>query len=653
MRLLQAGLKGRRAVFAACLVVGVLLFRLSSRIYPLETRRLPPGKSAAVVLLRGTANARWVRAGGPLELGTKSSGSTAVFRRRFTLPSPSEPAVLSVRALGGAGAFLDGVSAGGFETGHGPRDAAALFPIPRLGRGEHEIRLEVRDPAGPSLVIAECASLGLATGPLWDAGTDGTRWSAAVPADSEWDVPLSREVGESAPAFLRVLPLLLPLYALAYVLARRSPANPRAVRNLILAALVLLGLNNIRRIPTWIGFDAISHMRYIQAVAADARLPAPDSDWQTFQAPLYYLLSAPLWSFLSGAFGFRLARFFVRVVPVACGVVQAELCYRAARTVYPDRKDLQTVATAAGGLLPMSLYMSQVAGNEPLAGCLSAAVVVAALSARADEAAPRRSRKLAAAGALLGLALLSKVTAFLLVPPLLALVWTRSSGCLREKLSDAGMALGPAAALCGWYFVRNQVQYGRAIFLPTIDASWWQAPGYRTAGQMFSFGRALVRPVYAGAGGFWDSIYSSLWLDGFLSGTADFASRPPWNYAPMLASAWLALAPSALLLAGVAAALVEPARALRSGLLAAAGWLAVFLAAVFYGWLTLPTYSAAKASYLLGLAPCLALLIAGGYDALVRRGLPKAALSAALVCWAVAGYASYFVLSPVVPLARP
>jgi hypothetical protein len=646
-------LNGRRFLFAACLALGALSYLLSAAIFPRETRFLAPDAAPGIVFLRRTANARWIRADRPLDLGTKSAGSTAFFRRRFTIETAPGPAILSVRALGEAEAFLDGRSLGRLEAGRRPWNAPVLLPIPPLERGEHELRLAARNPTGPALALAECPALGLATGGLWDAGPDGTRWLAAVPADAAWDVPLAREFGAVAPAFLRVLPLLLPLYALAFFLARRPAPDPSRVRALILGALVVLGLNNIRRIPTWVGFDAISHMRYIQLVAMNGRLPAPDSDWETFQAPLYYLLSAPLWSFFSRAFGFHLARYLVRVVPLACGVIQAELTYRTARTAYPDRRDLQLVATSVGALLPMSLYMSQTASNEPLAACLSAAVIAVSFSVRADERAPGRDRKLAAAGLLLGLALLSKVTAFLLVPPLLALLWTRPARRpWKEKLSDAGLVLAATAAVCGWYYARNLLQYGRPSF-SSVHLSSWQDPGYRTAAQLFSFGRALVDPIYAGAAGFWDSIYSSLWLDGFLSGTASFGSRPPWNYSLMLASAWLALAPTALLLAGIAAALAQPGRSLKNGLLAAVGWLGLFLAAVFYRCLTLPVYSAAKASYMLGLTPCAALLAARGFDVLARWKIPKAALSAALAVWAVAAYLSYFVVSPVIAAARP
>ena len=44
----------------------------------------------------------------------------------------------------------------------------------------------------------------------------------------------------------------------------------------------------------------------------------------------------------------------------------------ASRTVFPGRNDLQIIGTAVGGFLPLNIYISQVVGNEPLSGCLTA-----------------------------------------------------------------------------------------------------------------------------------------------------------------------------------------------------------------------------------------------------------------------------------------
>jgi len=142
--------------------------------------------------------------------------------------------------------------------------------------------------------------------------------------------------------------------------------------------------------------------------------------------------------------------------------------------------------------------------------------------------------------------------------------------------------------------------------------------------------------------GFWDSLYSTLWLDGFLSGIAVFGVRPPWNDDFMLAGAWLGLIPSALLLLGLGSLLRERLPGSRAALLFASGCLAVYLAAILDLWVRLPVYSAAKASYTLGLAPCYGLLIAAGAEALLRGRLARSLTAAMISCWAVAAFVAYF-----------
>ena len=140
------------------------------------------------------------------------------------------------------------------------------------------------------------------------------------------------------------------------------------------------------------------------------------------------------------------------------------------------------------------------------------------------------------AGVLLGLALLSKVTAVLLAPALLCAVVLRAGGSdrpLRRALRDAAVVAGCAALVAGWYYARNWVLLG-APFLgtwqPGVFAAWWQEPGYRSASQYLHFGEALAHPIYAAVVGLWDGLYSSLWLDSWLSGAISRQSgsgRPP------------------------------------------------------------------------------------------------------------------------------
>ncbi len=126
--------------------------------------------------------------------------------------------------------------------------------------------------------------------------------------------------------------------------------------------------------------------------------------------------------------------------------------------------------------------------------------------------------------------------------------------------------------------------------------------------------------------------------------------RPPWNYSFMLSGVWLALLPTAGIVVGLMTALTEPAKSLRSGLFFTALWVAVYLAAIFLIYLSLPIYSTGKASYMLGLSPCFGVLAAADLERITRRPLTRVVVYAWLACWAVCAYLAYFVVSPFAPL---
>jgi hypothetical protein len=88
------------------------------------------------------------------------------------------------------------------------------------------------------------------------------------------------------------------------------------------------------------------------------------------------------------------------------------------------------------------------------------------------------------------------------------------------RLASASLAGLAAAAVAGWYYVRNWIAFGSPFALGTPGrsvvraAAWWQEPGYRLVAQLVAFGSGLVRPFDAASHGFWDNYYSTLWADG-------------------------------------------------------------------------------------------------------------------------------------------
>ena len=606
-----------------------------------------------VVFLSPARGAVWIRAGVSKDLAPEDAvDGPTTFRTRFETTQSQSSVALTLGALRSAQARVDGRPAGEpvFVESRAWKSPARVELGP-LAAGPHELQIDVVDPMGPAALEAYCENPPIASGESWEVRVGTGPWAAARGLDRPWDHPILHAFPSAGAGLLRSLPALLPVFLLVFAAAWRRKASslvpsPSTLRWILLVLWAILGLNDLRRLPTYVGFDALAHVRYLQTIALERRLPSPNEGWQTFQAPLYYILSAPLWNALSALAGFRLARFWIRVLPLLCGAVQIEAAYRCARTVFSSRLDLQRLVLLVAGLMPMNLYISQAVGNEPLAGALGAVAVALTLSFRPG---PRERRDLAALGTTLGLALLSKASALVVVPPVLGLVGLRL--WRRGRAVEVSLAAMCAAAVSGWYYAGNALRYGTPI--PSMFAEafvWWQEPGYRTPAQLLRFGAALTHPIYAGVNGLWDSLYSTLWMDGYLSGVADPRIAPPWNYAFMFACGLFALVPTLAIAAGFWRLSARPRDDRDESLRFCGAVVGLYVAAIVYVYLRLPIYSAGKASYMLGATPCLALLAASGFDALSSRRAVRAALYAALACWAVSAYAAYFVLGPLVPL---
>jgi len=332
-------------------------------------------------------------------------------------------------------------------------------------------------------------------------------------------------------------------------------------------------------------------------------------------------------------------------------LIQIEIVYRCAVLVFPGKRDLQAIARVFGAMVPMHTYICQVVGNEPLAGALMSLVGFGCLRLIVPGHAPPGPRFFGMLGLAWGLALLTKVTAVLLAPVLVIVIAVAAASApqpLRKGLRDAALVLGVAALTSGWYFVRNCLELGRPFvggWDPSRRIEWWQDPGYRTWSQLLSFGRSLVRPVYSGVASFWDSLYSTLWLDGFHSGVVSAEFPPPWNANFVSVSAILGLLPTFLILAGSVRVACRKRFDARAAALLSVVTLALFVAAIFDLYVRLPIYSTAKVTYTLGLLPCYAILMASGAEPLLESPRAGPVVKAGIACWACAAYVAYFVLS--------
>jgi hypothetical protein len=247
----------------------------------------------------------------------------------------------------------------------------------------------------------------------------------------------------------------------------------------------------------------------------------------------------------------------------------------------------------------------------------------------------------------LGLALLAKAHAILLIPIVVIryLMMFSSEANMRESLYKSFLTMaGVAFLFAGWYYIRNWIKLGKP-FVGNWNINfmiWWQDPGYRTIESFTRFGQSLIYPVYSGVQGFWDSIYSTMWMDGSMLGWVYDQGFPPWwNYNFMIAGAWLAAPVALAIIIGVIKSSPEINRRVHDIARIA---LVLYFIAILYISLSLPLYTAAAARYTLGLLPFYGMFAVLGFQPfLVNRWL-KGAVYGWITCFGVFAYCSYFIL---------
>jgi hypothetical protein len=583
---------------------------------------------------------------------------THTFRLRFFVAVPPPSALATIETLGRHRVRVNGelLPAEGIQdTARRQRQDVDLAPF--LMQRSNEILIEVESTAGPPALRLYAVGAEISTGEnAWEVSANESLWEPASLASEKLPIPQGTLLGSR-----KRVPRALPWIGLLFVLgcigtllseharfpaALRTAFEPSNLRWLCFAAWGILSANNLMHLPWIFGFDSRQHLEYVTFLIENGRIPYADEGWQMFQPPLAYLLAAPVFATLSALAGPQNGQHLLRLLSLACGIGQIEICYRAGKAVFPERSDLQRLALLVGGFLPMNIYISQAFGNEPVSGVLTASLVLICVKLLAGAPLPP-SRISLSLGLLFGLALLAKVTAVVMLPALaLCLLWTAEQ---RGLSRGAALGLGCrtlllATAVAGWYYARNWLHFGRPFvggWDPSRGLAWWQDPGYRVPSDFYTFGAALMEPIYAGVHGVWDGLYSTLWLDGYLSGA--ISPLPPWNYDLLVSMSLLSIPLSIALLAGIARTLLRFRERELRPLLFGTVCVACFAAALVLLYLEVPTYSSSKATYALGITPCIALLSAAGLAPVLGSTPGRALVGGYVCCWLGINYAAYFV----------
>ncbi len=643
--------------------VFITLFILATLIFLGGLRIMFYAKSPDVLLLIDRAGAQWIRYDSEMVPEAKPSCITqSAFRYGFKADHKVDDAVIYLQALKKASIWFDGVpiysSPDDFRQWKNIQQVKIPFPVET---GVHEIRINVTSENSYPAVIAYSATLPMKTGKEWSASLDGKNWRMAAPASRIEQPAISKKYPSSPEALAAVWPYLTIVFLIVFFISfltgdDKNPAKqytkrklqPSHVRWMMFFLWAALSLNNMFKLNFQVGSDIWGHIEYIDYIATQWTLPLAYEGWQMFQAPLYYILSAPLYAALIQWFDLSAVVKIMGIIPVLCGLLQIEIVYRAGKLVFAERKDLQIIAVIAGSLMPVHTYVCQYVGNEPLVACLISLVILLCMFLVIEDQKKRSYRYFILLGMIWGLALLSKMTAFLLAPVLVFVIAFHARSFktpLKYFLRSIMIVFAVSIMMAGWYYLRNYIKLGNAfigLFDPLQMMQWWQDPSYRTFSHLFSFGQALSRPFYAGVTSFWDMFYSTLWLDGINSGLADVIL---WNANFMIAGALLALLPGIFIITGSISSVLNKDVRYRKAIIVSVGLIFLFLAALIDMYIICPVYSRTKASYTLGLLPCWAILIAAGAEPFLRSKIIRSVALALLACWAFAAYAAYFVVS--------
>jgi hypothetical protein len=614
--------------------------------------------SPDIRLLIPEHGAHWIRENRPFDLRAWGATSEVVFfRKQIQVPPGIESAVLTVRAFRTCIVYWDRQQRF-VASNQSEWKVPHSVTLKDLTPGEHTLELFVGNSYGPSACLVYCDVLDLRSGPGWDERVMEENWLPAITVEDVQRPAYAKSLDTPLVALTKMLwwlgPLLAALWGALIWMAPHEDERgvPRwwsasRCRWVVIVAWLVLAANNFQKLPIALGYDVQAHVDYINFLLSRYELPDASDGWQMFQAPLFYVLAAAVHYGLLKFVTVSTALLSLRWLTLLCGIAQVEICFRAGRYVFPKRDDLQTLTVLLGGLLPMNVYMSQTLGNEPLCGVLTALILLWGWQALSEPETAGQTRPQWRLGLIFGLDLLTKMSALMMAPVIAVVlaVVNRRRG-LAATATAFARCFGMAAAVGGWYYVRNYLHFGKFLVGGWDRARglhWWQDPGYRTPGQMISFGHSLFEPIHAGIYSIADGFFSSLWLDGNLSGRDD-RLPPPWNMTLLLAAAWPALLLSVAVTAGMLRAIACGDSGLRRSLQLAAGSLVLFLVAFVLLWLEVPAYSQAKASYTLGLTPAYAVLCVAGLDLLPSNRTVRSAAVAFVVCWCALVYATYFVL---------
>ncbi|CEK14090.1 PMT family glycosyltransferase, 4-amino-4-deoxy-L-arabinose transferase [Chthonomonas calidirosea] len=233
---------------------------------------------------------------------------------------------------------------------------------------------------------------------------------------------------------------------------------------LIHAWLVPIGQTGYQDAP-----DENAHAQYVRTLSLghlpsfrDWQNDATKQNYEWHQPPLYYLLALPF---------YRMGYRAVRLLSIFCGAIVIVLTYLVGRNLFPDRDLLAFLGAGIVALLPGHIMLTSVINNDALLEVWFAAAFLAMVVSLREGLTLSRSCWI---GLSLGLGLITKVTAILLIPVFLFFLWLMhlSGQQTRKLVISAAVVSCMSLLVAGWWYIRNVIVYGELFPLKEFSQTF-------------------------------------------------------------------------------------------------------------------------------------------------------------------------------------
>lgn len=448
---------------------------------------------------------------------------------------------------------------------------------------------------------------------------------------------------------------------------RPRPTTRPYARALWTCAILGVGL---RLMLFWVNppanaFD--NHFEPILWIMNTGTIAPKDALWQSYQPPVFYVISAAIGTLEKSA-GVPPPAIFktLQFVSALYGILTLGVIFLILKRV-PLSNRSRLVAFAAVCFLPQHIYQTALHSNDTIS-YLGVALCAWLMLVALQRGFPTGISILLCAATTL--TLFTKYTAFVALPMMVALVLPEllrpaSPTSPRRTVSKLLLIAVPLLVL-GAYCVHNQQRYGHA--LPWNTAMLDPSKTQPRAGSGLSFvsfkpWECIATPILApwNLDSFWTQIHGRMWFDmepkflyfldqngawwghyyAWLRGEQPFPAGFPWSpFTRFTGSALIALGlvPLALLWIGLVRSVRHgfyltpvPGGRRWTGMQIFAALLASNAAGVIYLTMRSPVYSSVKAIYFLVSLPAFAVFIGLGMDSLGRHPRARAAVVATLV----------------------